>query len=632
MCGICGKLNTTDVHQPGALSGMLKLLEHRGPDHGGTHVLDDCAFGSRRLAIIDLSERANQPMVSPNGEVMAVHNGEIYNHKELRRLLEREGAEFRSTTDTEVILNGYRHWGEQVVERLQGMYAFAVWDATKGRFFAARDPLGKKPFAWHFDRGKLWFASEIEALVAGLPHRPEIDLDAVEAFLRYRYVPGNMSVYKGIKKLPPGHLLIFERGSDSRPTVKEFWAPKYRAEIETTPAAARDKLKTLLVQSILKRMESDVPVAALLSGGLDSSLIVAVAAQELGVRWKTLHARFRHDEAGESRYAEQVAAHCRTEHEEIEVSPEHLDSLPKVLRFFSEPYADDSALPSFFVYEALKKRATVAITGDGGDEVFGGYLHARGYYWRDVLGRHGSLAVCANAVSRLVPGYRRYDSLRHLVGFGRYLGLEPEEAFALTRSTAWNEDARRLLQGAAESDPYLQRSFRSAVGETDFEKMFIADIITTLPDAYLLKVDRMSMAVSVEARCPLLDLDLMNAAHTVPPRILMPRGRPKRLAQQMAEAYLPRELIYRPKRGFSLPLAGFLRQMSPDLITGIVNQTGSFAHQYFDRPLLEEQIQAFYNGDSYLSYKLWSILCLEIWYRLHYSRDIGPTASLQDLQ
>jgi asparagine synthase (glutamine-hydrolysing) len=414
--------------------------------------------------------------------------------------------------------------------------------------------------------------------------------------------------------------------------VKVFWIPRYQADVETTPTAAREKLKTLLIQSIDKRMESDVPMAALLSGGLDSSLIVAVAAKELGVRLKTLHARFRHDEAGESRYAEQVAALYRTEHEEIEVSPQHLDSLPKVLRFFSEPYADDSALPSFLVYRALKKRATVAVTGDGGDEIFAGYLHARGYYWREVLGRRRALAVGANALTRLIPGYRRYDSLRRLVSFGRYLGLESAETFALTRSTSWNEDAGRLLERATAPEPYLQSSFRKAQGETDFEKMLIADIVTTLPDAYLLKVDRMSMAVSVEARCPLLDIDLMEAAHTIPPRILMPRGRPKGLAQKIAEDYLPREWIDRPKRGFSLPLAGFLKQISRDLIFGIVNHPKSFAHQYFDRSLLEEQIRNFYLGESYLSYKVWSILCLEIWYRLHYTRDIEPSASLQDLR
>ena len=378
-------------------------------------------------------------------------------------------------------------------------------------------------------------------------------------------------------------------------------------------------------------MGSDVPLAALLSGVLNSSLIVAIAAKKLGARWKTIHASFTADREGESYYANLVAQVCQTEHEEIGISTKQADRLPEVLSCFSEPYADDSALPSYYVYAALKKHATVAISGDGGDELFAGYLHARGFYLRDVYGRLPFLAWGATGLGRAFPGYRTHRLLRHAVSLGHYLGLSGDRAFALTRSTAWNRDARELLCGQAKTDPYLERAFIAADGQSDFEKMIIADISTTLPDAYLLKVDRSLMANSVEVRCPLLDGRLLQAVQTVPRNVLMSGGQPKALLKKIAEKYLPREAIYRPKRGFSMPLDVFLRDFVPALLLEIVRKPGSFSHQYLDLALLERQIRAFAGGRSDLAYRLWSIICLEVWYRLYYTRDIDAETPFRGL-
>ena len=359
--------------------------------------------------------------------------------------------------------------------------------------------------------------------------------------------------------------------SGAGPLIEPYWTPRFRSEPTTTLEGAVEWIDTLLTEAVARRMESDVPMAALLSGGLDSSLIVAIAAQKLGVRWKTVHARFSNDREGEAHYAKRVSKHCQTEHHEIELSAKHTMMLPRVLNSFSEPYADDSALPSHYVYAALKEHATVAISGDGGDELFAGYLHSRGFMWRDRLGRWPMLSWAAAGIEAVYPGFRSRRWLRHVVSSGRYLGLKSPRAFSLTRSTAWNKDATRLLRGQGESDAYLERAFLRADGGSDFERMLLADIATTLPDAYLLKVDRSSMASSVEVRCPLLDWNLLRAAQTVPRRILMHGGRPKGLEQSVAEKYLPRDVIYRSKRGFSVPLDQFLQDFVPDLLTRVVH-------------------------------------------------------------
>ena len=637
MCGICGivvgpdEAGHREEGQPSGLEPMLRRLGHRGPDHEGEYRMHGCRFGHRRLAIIDLSAAGNQPMVTGDGQLMVVFNGEIYNHKELRRVLEGEGYVFSSRTDTEVLLHGYRHWGAGLVGRLKGMFALAVWDAEKRTLLAARDPLGKKPFAWYYDRGTFYFASEIGALVSGIPARPDIDLGAVEDYLRYRYVPGNRSVYRGVQKLPPGHMLRYSPSTGAGPLTEAYLTPRYRSETTTTLDGAVEWIDSLLTEAVARRLESDVPMAALLSGGLDSSLIVAIAAQKLGIGWKTIHARFSNDREGEAHYAERVAKHCRTEHREIELSPEHTMMLPRVLNSFSEPYADDSALPSHYVYAALKEHATVAISGDGGDELFAGYLHARGFMWRDKLGRWPMLSWAAAAVEGVYPGYRCHRGLRQAVSLARYLGMKSPRAFALTRSTAWNREAARLLRGQGGGQPYLENAFHNADGGSDFERMLLADIATTLPDAYLVKVDRSSMASAVEVRCPLLDWNLLRAAQTVPRSVLMHGGHPKALEQRIAEKYLPRDVIYRSKRGFSIPLEQFLQSFVPDLLTRVVHAPGSFSTEYLDLDLLDRQIAKFSRGASYLSYRLWSVICLEVWYRLHYLQDIDRETSFAEM-
>jgi asparagine synthase (glutamine-hydrolysing) len=629
MCGICGEVGGGDAERP--LERALRRLDHRGPDHSAARRVEGCALGHTRLSVIDLAPRAHQPMYTADEQLMVVFNGEIYNHRRLRSELEGAGHSFRTQSDTEVLLHGYRQWGDALLQRIEGMYAFALWDVAKRRLLAARDPLGKKPFVWHFDGQCLRFASEIGALVAELPQRPSIDLDAVEAYLRYRYVPGNTSVYEGVRKLPPGHFLTFDLATRNEPQIARHWDPQTPVDPRMGTSEAVERLDSLLVEAVGKRLESDVPTAALLSGGLDSSLIVAVAAQKLGVQFKTVHAHFSGDREGERDYARQVADLCGSQHEEVEISSDRATALPQVLSAFSEPYADDSALPSYYVYEALKRHATVAITGDGGDEIFAGYLHARGFYWRDKWGRWPLLAWGAGGIARCVPGYRRYKTLRHAVSLGNYLGLPGERAFALTRSTAWNEDARGLLRHAAESDSYLERAFGGAVADSDLHRMLAADRITTLPDAYLLKVDRTSMAHGVEARCPLLDQDLLQTAQQIPGKVLMAAGATKALQRKVAEAYLPHEIIYRPKRGFSMPLASFLRGGTDQMIARITASEHSFTQRYFDGDFWRRRLAAFAAGRDELAYQLWSVLCLEIWYRLHYQGDISSDTPLGEV-
>lgn len=629
MCGICGVIGE-GIGQEQKLERALAHLQHRGPDYTATRRVEGCVLGHTRLSIIDLSVRAHQPMSTDDEQLMVVFNGEIYNHRELRRELESAGHSFRTHSDTEVLLHGYRRWGDELLQHIEGMYAFAIWDAQQRRLLAARDPLGKKPFVWHFDGERLRFASEIRALVAELPRRPEIDLDAVEAYLRYRYVPGNTSVYKGVNKLPPGHFLVFDLNKRT-PYIERYLTPQSPTDPHLDENAAVELLNNLLVESVRKRLESDVPVAALLSGGLDSSLIVAVAAQKLGVHLKTVHAHFGDDPEGERHHARQVAEHCGSQHHEVEISSDRISALPEVLGVFSEPYADDSALPSYYVYQALKRHATVALTGDGGDEIFAGYLHARGFYWRDRWGRWPFLAWGASGITRYLPYYKLYKPLRYAVSLGKYLGLPAERAFALTRSTAWNEDARPLLQYASESDPYLERAFGSTEGDSELHRMLAADRITTLPDAYLLKVDRTSMAHAVEARCPLLDSALVQAAQCIPSKVLMAGGATKALQRKVAESYLPHEIIYRPKRGFSLPLASFLRGDTADKIAHITKSEHSFTRQYFDNALWQKHLAAFAAGRDDLAYQVWSVLCLELWFRIHYRGDISPEASLEEV-
>ena len=630
MCGICGKIDTSDVGNPDALAPMIERLYHRGPDRQATHLMKGCAFGHTRLSIIDLSERGDQPMLSPDGDMMLVFNGEIYNHRDLRCTLEEAGFRFSSRSDTEALLHGYAHWGTDVVDHLDGMFAFAIWDARRNRLFAARDPLGKKPFVWYRRDRALWFASDIVSLLAGLPERPGLRLEAVEAYLRYRYVPGNTSVYAGVEKLPPGHALTYEPLNDEGPVLRRYWRPRYRRDAALTTDTATEMLRPLIVAAVAKRMESDVPLAALLSGGLDSSLIVAIGAKELGVRWNTIGVSFENDPEDESPYARAVAADNETRHEQIELSADFLDELPRVRSFFSEPYADDGAVPSYVAYKALKRHATVAVTGDGGDEIFAGYLHSKGFYWHDKLGPFASIGR-ASSLGSLFPGYRRSRTLRQAVSLGRYVGLDGPSAFALTRGTAWGTDAAALIRDTVTVDPYLENAYASTEADDDFEKSLVADMLTTLPDAYLLKVDRASMASSVEVRCPLLDRRLVEAAQTVPRGVLMAGGRTKSLQMHIARDYLPADVIDRPKRGFSVPLASFLRRLPPGVLTRLFTDEHSFSRQHLDTAVLDRTLEAFIGGQDNLSYRLWSILCLEIWYRLHFLQTASADHRLSDL-
>ena len=641
MCGIAGlidqRLRSSADQLGDTADRMVETLTHRGPDSSGkwSDVENGIALAHRRLSIIDLSPNGAQPMTSASGRSIIAYNGEVYNFDEIRKALTAEGrGPFRGASDTEVVLEACETWGiEQAVKRFIGMFAFALWDRKTRTLTLVRDRLGIKPLYWAQFGDLFLFGSELKALRAHGRWSPQIDQDAIAAFMRHNYIPAPHTAYRGVSKLPPGSIL--QLGPQGRPKITAYWSlddvvkEGRNNRLPDDDKTATDALETLLSDAVRQRMISDVPLGAFLSGGIDSSTVVALMQANSNRPVKTFSIGFSESGYDEAQYAKQVAAHLGTDHTELYVEPaQAMRMIERLPDMFDEPFADSSQIPTFLVSELTRPHVTVSLSGDGGDELFAGYN--RYFQTTGAVGRlmnaprplRTGLAAALNGMSphtwdqvfNLVPKRWRPptpgDKLYKLADVLR----GGNSAFYRRLVSHWDTPSD-VVQGGSEPqgllwDPTVIARFPDAI-----ERMQYLDTLTYLPDDILTKVDRSSMAVSLEARVPLLDHRVVAFAWQLSSRQKVRHGKGKWLLRQVLQRYVPRELVERPKMGFGVPLdrwlRGPLRDWAEDLLSEhSLKQIGVLAPSP-----IRQKWQEHLSGGRNWQYHLWDVLMFQAWAR-----------------
>lgn len=631
MCGIAGFLDLkrqTGAEQLSAdVRAMADAMIHRGPD-GGAAWTDEAAgvaLAFRRLAIIDLSPAGDQPMVSADGRYVIVYNGETYNFGDLRRDLESNGSVFRSHSDTEVLLEAISAWGvEAAVKRTVGMFAFALWDRSAGQLWLGRDRLGIKPLYYGDVDGLFLFGSELKALRAKAGWQPRIDRNALAAYTRFNYVPAPGSIYAGIRKLPPATLLCYTPGQPPRTTCYwNFGEVALQPRLDIDDATAVEEGERLLADAVSRRMVSDVPLGALLSGGVDSASVVALMQQASDRPVRTFTIGFQDEGFDEAEHARAVATHLGTDHTEVAMDPSHArDIIPRLCDWYDEPFADSSALPSRLVSELACRDVTVALSGDGGDEAFLGYNRylAADRLWRRMqpvplpLRRlaactiGGISAACWDRLARAVPRSRRpglAGDKAHKIA----AALRETEADGIYRSlTGHWRDA--IVLGSAVPDHFSDMSAQIP----DFgERMAYYDTMSYLPDDILAKVDRASMSVSLEVRVPLLDHRLVEFAWSLPRHMRLRDGVSKWLLRQVLYRHVPREIVERPKRGFAVPIAAWLRGPLRDWAEDLLDEQRLREEGLFDPVPIRRAWSAHLAGRGNHWESLWNVCVAQTW-------------------
>ncbi|MEQ8228998.1 MAG: asparagine synthase (glutamine-hydrolyzing) [Rhodospirillales bacterium] len=638
MCGLAGIL-APRLSAPlvSSIRAMTAPLTHRGPDADGVWTDDSAgiALGHRRLSIIDTSPAGAQPMASPCGRYVIAYNGEVYNAEDLRAELAQAGhtPNYRGHSDTEVILAAFAHWGvRKTVEKLIGMFAFALWDREQACLTLARDRLGIKPLYWGETADLFLFASELKAVVAHPKFKPEIDPAALAAFMRYNYVPAPASIYKGVFKLEPGCLVIKRAGQDAR--IERYWDLRriardgQAAPRDLNDADAINEADRLIGDAVKRRMISDVPLGAFLSGGIDSSTVAALMQAQSSAPVKTFSIGFDVDGFNEAPHAAAVARHLGTDHTELYVDPRQaLDVIPRLPDFYDEPFADSSQIPTYLVSALTRDHVTVALSGDGGDEVFAGYTR---YTWGDLLRRRtGNIPrpIRAGAAGMLrTLSEDTWDRLLSILPasclpshpgqkmhkLADVLALPDDMALYRRLITAWNDSAA-LVPGAIETPTVAWDDTVRDDVPAFMECMQLLDTLTYLPDDILTKVDRASMAVSLEARVPLLDHRVVEFAWSLPRHMRQRDGQGKWLLRRVLDRYVPQPITDRPKMGFGIPvdhwIKGPLREWAEDLLSPAALAEGGLLNPAPIRHAWDEHLAGTRNRTT----ELWCVLMFQAW-------------------
>jgi asparagine synthase (glutamine-hydrolysing) len=615
MCGICGLAAKGGAVDPERLRAMSATLVHRGPDSDGELLDGPVGLAARRLSIIDL-EGGDQPIANEDGTVHVVQNGEIYNHRELRAELEQAGHRFSTRCDTEALVHLYEEHGERFAERLRGMFAVAIWDSRRRRLVLARDRFGIKPLYYRDEGGELAFASELRALPRG-----DVDPAALEAFLAFNSVPAPYSIFSGTQKLPAGHLLVWQ-GGEAR--VERYARPAPGEVRDEDPAELAEELRARLRDSVRAHLIADVPVGVLLSGGVDSSLLAALAAQESAEAVHTFSIGFEERSFDELDDARSVASMYGTRHEELTLRPDAALLLPRLAETFDEPFADSSALPTYLVSDLAAQHVKVALSGEGGDELFGGYYT----YAADLLAlRVGRFAPGVRPLVERLPSSSRRASFDYKAKrFVRGAALPP-----LERHHAWKEifspDLRAELTGRRNGfDPVdlLRARFAETEGAELLTRLQDVDLGTYLVDDLLVKTDRASMAHSLEARVPYLDPVVAGLALALPTRLKVRGLRKKVLLRKAAAPLLPRRIVYGRKRGFSIPATAWLRGELEPFAREVLAPDTLRRQGYFRPGPVERLIDSHVAGEEDLSRQLWGLLAFTLWHEHHVERTPGP--------
>ncbi len=634
MCGITGAAWTRPELriEHATLKRMTDVIRHRGPDAEGFYTSDllahpypgalaGVALGHRRLSIIDVAG-GQQPLANEDETVWVTFNGEIYNFHDLRRRLEGSGHQFRTSSDTETLVHLYEDEGVGFLEHIEGMFSLAIWDARHRQLVLARDRLGKKPLVYREEPGRLLFGSELKSLleVPGVPR--ELDPAAIDEYLAYQYVPHPNTIFRGIRKLPPAHYAVYREG---RLTIGSYWHPDFSREVACPAAEYRDELRTLLTRAVEKRLQSEVPLGAFLSGGIDSSIIVALMQQLSRERVRTFSIGFPVAEFDETSYARDVAKHLGTDHHEERVEPDCMAILPKLLWHYDEPFADSSAIPTYYVSQMTRRHVTVALSGDGGDELFAGYQR---YHAVRLASRFDRLpatirqAIAGDFWQRLPASPGQKSLIRKFKRFTAGLAQPSERRhfewisiFGETQRGALYSD--EFLATLPDSDPFdfLRSAFARVATRDPVTAACLVDLVTYLPCDLMTKVDIASMANSLECRCPFLDHHVVELAAAMPIHLKLRRGRGKRILLETFGSLLPRSLLSRPKMGFAVPLAHWFRHELRDFAREVLLDPGTLGRGYFRPAAVERLVNDHLEGVFDHGQRLWSLLVFELWQR-----------------
>ena len=609
---------------------MCSELNHRGPDDEGAFVRGNVGLGHKRLSIIGLGNSGRQPMSNEDGSIWIVFNGEIYNYPELRQELEKNGHRFSSQTDTEIIIHLYEEEGVECLHKLRGMFAFALWDNRDERLFLARDRLGKKPLIYYPGRNGLSFASEIKSILCDPDIKKEVDPTALHHYLTYQYVPAPLTIFKGIKKLPPAHYLIYEKNNI---TIKRYWNLSYRKKVQYGSLRQYgEHFLFALKDAVRIRLRSDVPFGAFLSGGIDSSLVVALMTGMLNQPVKTFSIGFEEDKYNELPFARAVADRYNTDHHEFIVRPDIINTLPKLIWHYNEPYSDSSSIPTFYLSKKTREHVTVALNGDGADECFAGYER---YSFNRKIGLCSKISALlskniADKIARTLPAGTHRNSLsRRIKRFLKDIYEKPERRYVRWLCHFDNDMKDEICAPAfketvknVDSVSYIEKLFDKADGMDFIERTLFVDVMSYLPEDLLVKVDIASMAHSLEARSPFVDHKVMECAASLPADLKLRGFETKFLLKHTLSNFLPEDILKRKKMGFGVPIDQWLRKDLKNMAYDVLLDKTSIERGYFNKVAVKALLDDHMANKSNHCYRIWNLLCLELWHRMYIDRPL----------
>jgi asparagine synthase (glutamine-hydrolysing) len=636
MCGICGIVYTDPERQadPGLVERMAGVQSHRGPDDQGVWTKENVGLGHVRLSIIDLSPLGHQPMTNEDNSVWITFNGEIYNFLELREELLQKGHQFRSRTDTEVIVHLWEEEGVRCVERLRGMFAFAIWDNKAKVLFLARDRMGKKPLFYAMLPDRFLFGSEIKAILQDPEIKLEPDLRAIHYYLAYQSVPSPYCAFCGIQKLPPAHCLLVKQGTGE---PRRYWKLSYKEKLTVSgPKAEQDLQEEILErlrEAVRVRLVSDVPLGAFLSGGLDSSMIVALMAGIFNHSVKTFSISFAQEEYNEAHFARMVADRYHTDHHEFKVTPDAKAIFPELVWHYNEPFADPSAIPTYYVSQLARQHVTVVLNGDGGDENFAGYPRYAGnghtgheagifpmlHQWLGEIWAWQEFARQQQLWRD--PAALRYFSPRLFAYYWRITHVHE------LHQTHLYTDHMKAATAHYPAFQLMLGKYRASDARAFLDALLNLDLELYLPDTLMVKVDIASMAHSLEARAPMLDHHFLEFVAKIPPGLKLKNGnQSKYIFKKAAEPFLPGEIIYRPKMGFGVPTDYWFRHELKDLVRDTLLSPRATGRGYFRRDSLEKMLAEHISGRNNWQYVIWNLLMLELWHQMFIDQTLAPPA------
>ncbi len=634
MCGIAGIYNysnKTYIHLEEDIKKMTTSLRHRGPDDYGYHISNNVGLGHRRLSIIDL-KGGHQPIYNEDKTKCIIFNGEIYNYKEVRDDLLQKGYRFSTNGDTETILHAYEEWGEECLKRLRGMFAFCIWDSIQNAMFIARDRFGKKPLFYAQYNDKFVFSSEIKAILSDSLFKRSIDDEALASYFMFSYIPAPLTIYRGIKKLPAGHFMVFKNGEI---TIKEYWDIFFEPDYKKKEADFIAEFMDLLRESVKIRLMSEVPLGAFLSGGIDSSTVVAMMSLESPAPVNSFTIGFGGNTGGfndERRYARLVAERYRTNHREYEVQPDLSGLVDEIVRSFDEPFADDSTIPSYSVSKMARENVTVVLSGLGGDEAFCGYERYLGFHMSRIYNkipfviRENIIKPLIENISESSSGGYRVNHLKRFVRSAsadnalRYFGYVSKinEKY---KDRFFSDNGRNYTSALDSSQKRFTRFFDAPNAADPLNKVFYCDIKTYLPEDILACTDRLSMRHSLEVRVPFLDHKLMEYSATIPPEIKIKWFRKKYLLKKAVAPILPAEVINHKKQGFVGPMTRWLQTDLKGITQERLSEKNLKRHGILNPDTVRNILDDHYNGREINDTLIWSLLIFQTWFDLYMDRS-----------